>query len=75
MSDKQLVLDIVNKLPDEATLEEIRERIEFISAMKEAEESLEQGQGIPHEEVEKQFSSWVKEWNLKSSGRPSHLKT
>jgi len=69
VSDKQLVLDVVGRLPKNATLAQIRDRVGLLAALREAEASIERGQGIPHEAVEKQFSSWVKEWRSKSSDR------
>jgi hypothetical protein len=69
MSDKEMVLDVIQRLPKSATLRQIRERVEFLSAIKEGEESLDRGEGVPQEEVEKQFAAWVKKWRSKSSGR------
>ena len=59
MSDKEMVLDVIQRLPKSATLRQIRERVEFLSAIKEGEESLDRGEGVPQEEVEKQFAAWV----------------
>jgi hypothetical protein len=75
VSNKELVIDAIERLPKNATLAQIRERVEFIAAIKEAQTSVENGKGIPIEEVEKQFSSWVKEWTSKSSGRRKHSTT
>lgn len=60
-----MVLDAIERLPADATLTEIRERIEFLSALKDAEESIDRGEYIPHEEVEQAFASWVKQWHSK----------
>jgi hypothetical protein len=69
MSDKEMVLDVIQRLPKSATLRQIRERVEFLSAIKEGEDSLDRGEGVPQEKVEKQFAAWVKKWRSKSSGR------
>ena len=69
MSDKEMVLNAIERLPNNATVAQIRERVEFIAALKTAQQSLDRGEGIPVQEVEKQFSSWVKQWRTKSSGR------
>jgi predicted transcriptional regulator len=69
MSDKEMVLDAIERLPRSATLRQIRERVEFLAAIKEGEESLKRGEGVPHEKVEKMFATWVKKWRSKSSGR------
>jgi predicted transcriptional regulator len=67
MSDKEMVLDVIQRLPKSATLRQIRERVEFLSAIKEGEESLDRGEGVPHEKVEKQFAAWVKKWRSNPS--------
>ncbi|GEM_PF-1365432 len=63
MSDKEMVLRTIRRLPADVSVQQIRERVEFIAALKEAENSLDRGEGIPHEAVEKQFDCWVKSWN------------
>ena len=75
MNDKELVLDVIQRLPRSATLRQIRERVEFLAAVREGEESLDRGEGVPQEKVEKQFAAWVKKWRSKSSGRHRHSTT
>ena len=75
MSDKEIVLDAIKHLPEKATMAEIRTRIEFLAALKEAEDSLDRGEGIPHEEVKKQLASWTTKWRVKSSGQRKPSKT
>jgi hypothetical protein len=70
VSEKQLVLDVIQRLPASATFEQMRERIEFLAALRTAEESLDRGEGVPQAEVERQFATRVKRWHSKSSGRP-----
>jgi predicted RNA binding protein with dsRBD fold (UPF0201 family) len=69
MSDKEQVMDAIQRLTKSATMTEIRERVEFLAAIKEGEDSLDRREGIPQEKVEKQFAAWVKKWRSKSSGR------
>jgi hypothetical protein len=69
MSDKEMVLDVIQRLPKSATLRQIRERVEFLSAIQEGESSLDRDGGVSQEKVEKQFAVWVKKWRTKSSGR------
>ena len=75
MSDKELVMDALERLPTNASLAQIRARVEFLAALKEAERSLDRGEGVPHKEIKKQFRSWVKRWRSKSSGRPRRSAT
>jgi predicted transcriptional regulator len=75
MSDKEMVLDVIQRLPKSASMKQIRERVEFLAAISEGEKSLDRGEGVPQEEVEKQFAAWVKKWRSKSSGRHRHSAT
>lgn len=75
MSTKELVLDAIQRLPAGASLEQIRERVEFLAALERAETSLNQGKGLSQEEVEARFESAVKAWPSKSSGRRKLSKT
>jgi predicted transcriptional regulator len=59
MTQKQLVLNAINDLPDDAPLSDIVERIEFLAAVQKGLDQLDQGQGIPHDEVKRQLASWL----------------
>lgn len=59
VSDKEIVLDLVKRLPDDAGLLEIAKEIEFVAAVREGLAELDRGEGIPLEEVEKQLPSWL----------------
>jgi predicted transcriptional regulator len=59
MTQKQLVLDAISELPDEASLDEIAERVEFLAAIQKGIDQLDQGEGIPHEEVKRQLATWL----------------
>jgi len=59
MSTKELVLDAINELPNDCTLEEIAERVEFLKAIQKGLSQLDRGEGIPHEEIKKQLASWL----------------
>ena len=59
MSDKQLVLDCIERLPDDASLNVIAERVEFLAAIRKGLNQIEHGQTIPHDEVKRQLASWL----------------
>lgn len=59
MTTKQIAQDVIEKLPDEVSLYEIARRIEFVAAIQEGIDSLDRGEGIPIEEVEKELPSWI----------------
>ena len=57
MSQKEIVLDVINQLPDEVSLEQIAEKIEFLAAIQKGMDQLDRGQGIPHEKVKRQLAA------------------
>jgi len=59
MSDKQLVLDSIERLPEDASLEVIAERVEFLAALRKGLGQLERGETVPHNEVKRQLASWL----------------
>ena len=58
MSDKEMVMDAVRELPEEATLEDILEQIKILAVLQRSAEAADAGQVIPHEEVKKKVTSW-----------------
>ena len=59
MTEKEIVLETIRALPDDCSLEEIAERIEFMAAVQKGLDQLGSGEGIPHDEVKKQLASWL----------------
>jgi predicted transcriptional regulator len=59
MSDKQLALDSIERLPDNASLDVIAERMEFLAAIRKGLDQVEKGQTVPHEEVKRQLATWL----------------
>ena len=59
MSDKQSVLEAIRRLPDEVTLREIRDEIDFLAAVREGEQQADQGRLIPLEQMEKNLQTWL----------------
>ena len=59
MTEKEIVLETIRALPDDCSLEEIAERIEFMAAVQKGLDQLDRGEGIPHDEVKKQLASWL----------------
>lgn len=59
MTEKELVLETIRALPDDCTLDDIAERIEFMAAVQKGLDELDKGEGIPHEEIKKQLASWL----------------
>ena len=59
MTEKEMVLETIRALPDDCSLEEIAERIEFMAAVQKGLDQLDRGEGIPHDEIKKQIASWL----------------
>jgi predicted transcriptional regulator len=59
MTEKEMVLKTVRELPDDCSIDEIADRIEFLAAVQRGLDQLDRGEGIPHEEIKKQLASWL----------------
>ncbi|HZV36873.1 MAG TPA: hypothetical protein VFB72_20015 [Verrucomicrobiae bacterium] len=55
MSDKTLIIEALQRLPDDVTLDDIRKEIEFIEAVKEGREQVRRGETLSLDDVEKNF--------------------
>jgi predicted transcriptional regulator len=59
MTQKEIVLDAISELPDEASLDEIAECVDFLAAIQKGFDQLDRGEGIPQEEVKRQLATWL----------------
>jgi predicted transcriptional regulator len=59
MSNKQIVQDLLQRIPEGASLHDIAREIEFIAAVRQGLSELDRGEGIPIEEVEQELPSWI----------------
>ncbi len=59
MSDKQLALDSIERLPEDASLDTIAERMEFLAAIRKGLDQIERGQTVTHDEVKRQLATWL----------------
>ena len=71
MSGKEQVLEIVEKAPDDASVEDIIETLKLVEAIREGKEAIAEGRVVPHEEVVKMVPKWIAE----SSGQTQPSKT
>lgn len=53
------MLKTVRQVPNDCSLDEIAVRIEFLTAVQKGLDQLDRGEGVPHEEIKKQFASWL----------------
>lgn len=59
MSQKELVLEAIRELPDDATIDAIADRVEFIAALQKGINDLDRGDTVPHEEVKRRLAAWL----------------
>jgi hypothetical protein len=59
MSTKELVLNAIHRLPDDANLKDVAEEIAFLVALQEGDEDLKQGKILSNEEMKKRLDSWL----------------
>ncbi len=59
MSTKQIVQDLLQKLPENVSLHDIAQEIEFIAGVRQGLAEIERGERIPIEDIERELPSWV----------------
>jgi hypothetical protein len=59
MSNREIVIDLIQKLPENASLHDITREIEFIAGVREGFEQLERGEGVSAEKVREMIPSWI----------------
>ncbi len=59
MKTKKIAIQTIEKLGEDATWEDIQDRINFIAGVRKGLGELDQGQGIPHERVREEFAEWL----------------
>ena len=60
MTTKELVQKLLDRLPDDATIEDIQYQIDLLQKIRAGEEDLEAGHTIPHDEVMKDLAQWLR---------------
>jgi predicted transcriptional regulator len=56
---KQQAIQLIQALPDGATMEDIMAELYFKMQIDAGLKELDEGKGIPHEEVEQRLSKWL----------------
>ena len=59
MSNKEIVQDLLQRLPENTSLRDIVREIEFVDAVREGLAELDRGESIPIEDVEKEMPLWI----------------
>jgi predicted transcriptional regulator len=63
MTDKQAVLDALQRLPENASLEEITEELRIMAAVRKGRADVAAGQTRTHEETKELLESWATAWS------------
>jgi len=59
MTTKEIALKTIEQLPENASWEDILERINFIVAVRKGLHELDEGKGISHDKVKEEFAEWL----------------
>jgi len=59
MTNKEIVQDLLRRIPDDASLQDIVRELEFIAAVRQGLSELDSGDSVSIEEVEKDLPSWI----------------
>lgn len=59
MTIKEIAIKSIKELPEDATWEDIQERINFMAGVRKGLRELDQGKGIPHEKMKEEYREWL----------------
>jgi hypothetical protein len=59
VDDRERAIEIIKRLPQRASLEDIAHGIDFVCGVDQGFEELERGEGTPAPEVRKMVKSWI----------------
>ena len=60
MAEKDIAKQVIDTLPDEATLDDIIHALYVRTKFGRGEQEIRDGKGIPHDEAKRRLSKWVK---------------
>jgi len=59
-SVKNDIIQIIRKLPDDVTVDDVMAELYFKMAVDAGLQELDEGKGIPHEQAKKRLAKWLK---------------
>jgi len=59
MSTKEIAMETIRKLPENASWQDIDERIHFMAAIEKARAEVQSGEVIPHKDVRGLLDGWI----------------
>jgi hypothetical protein len=59
MTTKETAIHTIEELPEDATWDDVQERINFVVGVRKGLRELDEGKGIPHDRVREEFAQWL----------------
>ena len=59
MSNREIAIDLIRKLPEDTSLHDMAREIEFVAGVRQGLAEIDRGERIPIEEIERELPSWV----------------
>ena len=59
MTTKEIAIHTIEELPEDATWDDVQERINFVAGVRKGLRELDEGKGIPHDRVKEEFAQWL----------------
>lgn len=60
MTDKEIILEVVKRAPDDATAEQMMYEVYVRSSMERGLKDVREGRVLTHEQVKRSFAQWLK---------------
>jgi predicted transcriptional regulator len=62
MTDKEAVIDALNRLPESASLDDIAEELRIMAAIRRGRADVAEGRVKSHGDTERLLASWAEAW-------------
>jgi len=59
MSTKEIAIHTIAALPEDASWDDIQERLLFVVGVRKGLQELDDGKTIPHQKVKEEFEEWL----------------
>ena len=60
MTTKQKVYELISRMPEESTLEDIQYHLYVLQCIEQGEKDIEDGKVLTHDRVERRLAKWLK---------------
>ncbi len=59
MTTKEVAIQTIKNLPDDATWDDVLERINFVAGVRKGLLELDAGKAIPHDQIRAEYAQWL----------------